>query len=259
MKTKFLLTIILAVIFSVSFGVQALAYTENEVAEHSSTSDCWMIYDGGVYDFTDYLRSHDRYLDIKDWCGQDMTQDFETKAGIGRDHRSSSYALLDNYYIGELDNDNLVTDEEPKDAANTVEITDTSEKTTASSSGLKDDVQIEAPYNLAIPLFGTIILYIVFYIISGSSWGKRYQILSRRRFNFFWNTVLFLSLIPALGFGIFMMLRYRFPSLYDINFDFMYWHVELSVVMGVVCLMHLIQRWRQYTVGAKKIKIPSKQ
>lgn len=117
-----------------------------------------------------------------------------------------------------------------------------------------ETVKTKAPYNLLIPLLSSIVLYVLFFIISGSSLGKKYRLLSRRTFNFFWNTVLLLSLIPAFGFGIFMMLRYRFPSLYEIDFRFMYWHVELSVVMGIVSIMHFIQRWRQYVAIAKTSK-----
>ncbi len=129
------------------------------------------------------------------------------------------------------------------------------EKTETATVNEKIIPEKKAPYNLMIPLLGSIILYVLFFKISGSALGKKYRLLSRRTFNFFWNTVLLLSLIPAFGFGIFMMLRYQFPSLYDINFGFMYWHVELSVVMGIVSIMHFIQRWRQYIAAVK----PSKQ
>jgi len=30
--------------------------------------------------------------------------------------------------------------------------------------------------------------------------------------------------------------------LYNIDFEFMYWHVELSLVMGAVAISHFIQR-----------------
>ena len=213
-----------------------------------------MIFEKGVYDFSVYLQSHDRYLDIREWCGQDMTDDFVTKADNGRDHRASSYALLDNYYIGEL-----TTQAGETVAATTTEeiTTDSSEKeTTTSSQSVKKsatgDARNKSPYNLALPLGLTVVIYLTFFFISGSRWGKRYRLLSRRSFNFFWNTILLLSLIPALGFGIFLMLRYRFPDLYNLQFDFLYWHAELSVVMGVVCLLHFIQRWRQYAAAAKK-------
>ena len=49
-------------------------------------------------------------------------------------------------------------------------------------------------------------------------------------------------LIPSFGFGVFMVIRTKNPNLYNIDFEFMYWHVELSLVMGAVAISHFIQR-----------------
>jgi len=51
---------------------------------------------------------------------------------------------------------------------------------------------------------------------------------------------------------VYMMLQYKFPVLREIKFDFMYWHVELSVVMGAIALSHFVQRFKQYLVQLKK-------
>lgn len=81
-------------------------YTASEVAKHNTTSSCWMSFENSVYDLTNYLRQHDRYMDIDSWCGKDMTQDFKDKAGMGVDHKISSYYLLENYRIGSLTSSN---------------------------------------------------------------------------------------------------------------------------------------------------------
>jgi len=194
-------------------------YTPGEVLEHNTPQDCWVIFEDSVYDLTEYLPDHDVFMDIRVWCGKDMTEDFETKAGIGRDHKPFSYAMLEDYHIGEVIYFGpLVETPSP---------------------------EIEMPYNLFVPLLLTLVLY----------WGS-YFIFKKKnilKFNGFWNTVLLLTfLVPSFGFGIFMMLRYNFPELRDINFEFMYWHVELSVVMGAIALSHFIQRIRQYLVQLKK-------
>ncbi len=76
-----------------------------------------------------------------------------------------------------------------------------------------------------------------------------------KKFNAFWNTLLILLLlIPAFGFGIYMILRYRFPTLWDTSFDFMYWHVELSLVMGILGINHFIQRLKVYLLQLGKSK-----
>ncbi len=173
-------------------------------------------------------------MDIRDWCGKDMTEDFKTKAGMDRDHRVSSYSLLENYKIGEIESNQAPIIEEedtiedkimPKNASN--------------------------PYNLIIPLLISNILYWIPYLLI----KKRIIKVSLKSFNAFWNTLLILLLLlPSLGFGVFMMLRYRFPGLWNIPFDFMYWHVELSLVMGIIGVNHLLSRVRVYLLQLKRSK-----
>lgn len=198
-------------------------YTEAEVLEHNTPEDCWVIFEDRVYDLSEYLPDHDKFMDIREWCGLDMTEDFKTKADAGRDHKAFSYELLEDYYIGEIEYSN--TDEIVK-TGNSIE-------------------KEEVPYNLFVPLLVTLVVY----------WGT-YLLFTKnnmRKFNGFWNTLLLLTfLIPSFGFGVFMMLRYRFTNLRDIDFDFMYWHVELSVVMGAITLSHFVQRFNQYLVQLRK-------
>jgi len=193
-----------------------------------------VVFEDSVYDLSKYLPSHDIYMDIRDWCGKDMTEDFKTKAGMDRDHRVSSYSLLENYKIGEIESNQAPIIEEvdtiedkimPKNASN--------------------------PYNLIIPLLISNILYWIPYLLI----KKRIIKVSLKSFNAFWNTLLILLLLlPSLGFGVFMMLRYRFPGLWNIPFDFMYWHVELSLVMGIIGVNHFLSRVRVYLLQLKRSK-----
>ena len=219
MKKLFLMFSILFLSI-ISFN-SVFAYTVEDVSTHSTASDCWMIYDSNVYDITSYLRSHDRFMDIESWCGEDMTVDFETKAGSGVDHKSSTYSLLEQFKIGSVDGEVDI-------------ILDTSSQT---------DTIVEKkdnnPYNIIIPTLLSILLYWGSYFI----YGKKHL----KGFNGFWNTLLLLTLlIPSFGFGIYMILRYQFVNLWNIQFDFMYWHVELSIVMGILGISHLVQRLKVY-------------
>jgi predicted heme/steroid binding protein len=241
MKKKFLIIffLILSPFFLVSTiyareEVEEGRYTMEEVAEHNTPDDCWMVFENSVYDFSEYLPDHDRFMDIREWCGMDMTEDFRDKAGIGRDHRPGSYEMLEEYKIGELEADFVLEDVE-------VQILD-----------MEEDAEIvSAPreYNILIPFLLTTVLY----------WGGYFILKKRGRaiqiFNGFWNTILLLTLlIPGMAFGIFMIVRTQRPELWDIDFDFMYWHVQLSLVMGFVAIYHFIQRFGQYKrqIVAKK-------
>lgn len=210
--------------------IYAQSYSESDISLHNKTSDCWVIYDRDVYDLTNYLSAHDRYLDIREWCGTDITEAFETKDDMDRDHKTSSYYLLENYKIGNIAEENI-------------------KETVEEDEVLEEDTKKSLPYNMILPLLLTTFVYWISYFLVKKNKLRGITIV---KFNGFWNTLLILLfLIPSFGFGIFMILRYRFPSLYNITFDVMYWHVELSIVVGVIAISHFIQRFNIYT---KQIK-----
>ncbi len=206
-------------------GAETL-YTSEDVLIHNKLNDCWMTLENKVYDVSDYIKTHNtNYMNITSWCGRDMTSDFKTKAGRGVDHRGQTYAMLQSYYVGDLNN---------LSQANNTE---------SNQSDIETQQQTQKnPYNLFLPIFLILLVYIPWKIICASAWAKKYKILSVAFFNLFWNTVLLLSLIPSLIFGIFLILRYSFPSLHAIKINFLYYHVEGGIIMGTVGLLHFIQR-----------------
>jgi cytochrome b involved in lipid metabolism len=222
---------LIKILFTLFLPTQILGvvqYTQQEVEQHNTPDDCWVTFEDRVYDLSEYLPDHDKFMDIREWCGEDMTDDFKTKAGVGRDHKEFSYSLLEDYYIGELKADEV---------QNEVGITNVEESEMQSNPS--------SPYNLLLPLVLPLAIY----------WGS-YLIFKKenlKKFNGFWNTILLLTfLIPSFGFGIYMMLQYKFVKLREVDFDFMYWHVELSVVMGAIAISHFLQRIKQYLVQLKK-------
>lgn len=226
-KTLLLSLILLFISFS-----GAYAYTIDEVSEHNTPSDCWVIFEDGIYDLTDYLNGHDVYLDIRDWCGTDMTQAFITKDDTGRDHKGSSYGLLEMYRIGDLDSD-----------SESIVVIDQQDTTSEIDTTIKENKNIKStPYNLVVPILLSLSLYWIPYFII-----KKNNPVKIKSFNAFWNSILiFLLVIPAFGFGVYMILRYKFPTLWNSPFDFMYWHVELSLAMGILGINHFLQRLKIY-------------
>jgi len=224
---------------SVRQVMASTTYTEAEIAKHNTSSSCWAIYENGVYDITTYLNIHNqKYSNITSWCGTDMTSDFDSV----RKHIEEATTLLASFKIGTVEITVPNTTQTPT-------VPDTNSQTeTISTETTKTDtpntVVINNPYNLLFPLVLGIVLY----------WGSLI-IFSKylKQFNAFWNTILIITfIIPTFGFGIFMMLQYQFPSLMDINFKFMYWHVELSVFMGVLGISHFIRRLKVYLMQLKQ-------
>lgn len=102
MKKSLFFLVLGTLLFTSSLKAQTTSFTLDEISLHNTANDCYVVFEDSVYDLTSYLKLHDRYLDIRDWCGNDMTEAFKTKDGSNRDHKSSSYSLLENYKIGTL-------------------------------------------------------------------------------------------------------------------------------------------------------------
>ena len=81
------------------------SHTIDEVREHNSEKDCWVVFEDQVYDITPNIKIHDKYMDIREWCGKDITNDFKTKDDFNRDHKPSTYAMLEDLSVGYLEYD----------------------------------------------------------------------------------------------------------------------------------------------------------
>jgi len=229
-------------IISISPVQASNTYTIEDVAKHSSIDDCWMTYDKKVYNFTSYLNTHDiLYMNISDWCGKDMTEDFMTKAGLGRNHKLQSYNMLDDYYIAELTNQTLL-----------VEI-DSTEK---NENQIEPTYHFTSYYNSIIPFLGSIILYTLTWYLTKAKNSKNKKLLPKPKFHFIWNTIMILTAIPSVLFGILMAMNLQ----YELTTEIMkfirslyWWHVHGSMIFGTVALMHLLTRATQYLFQLKRL------
>ena len=74
-------------------------YTLAQVSERNSAAECWVAIDGGVYDLTQWIRSHPGGSGaILNLCGNDGTASFTSQHG-GQARPSST---LDGYYLAPL-------------------------------------------------------------------------------------------------------------------------------------------------------------
>ena len=76
--------------------------TIEEVAEHNTKSDCWLVIEGNVYDVTKFIPEHPGGDRILQGCGKDATDHFTGKSTLGRVHSAVARATLKKYIIGEL-------------------------------------------------------------------------------------------------------------------------------------------------------------
>ena len=79
-------------------------FSLEEVAEHNSAQDCWIVVHGKVYNVTT-IPCHGggaRTL-ILESCGTDATELWEKKPVTGNPHSQNASEILDEYYIGDLE------------------------------------------------------------------------------------------------------------------------------------------------------------
>ncbi|XP_047329709.1 cytochrome b5 [Impatiens glandulifera] len=84
-------------------GAEGKVFSLADVSQHNTPKDCWLVIGGKVYDVTKFLEDHPGGDDVLlSATGKDATDDFED---IG--HSSSAKAMMDEYYVGEIDSSTI--------------------------------------------------------------------------------------------------------------------------------------------------------
>lgn len=85
------------------------SWTADEVAQHSSKSDCWTIIADSVYNLTTFINRHPGGDEILRACGTDATMLFTSRQtndgqpiGSGFPHSQTAYEQLAEFKIGTL-------------------------------------------------------------------------------------------------------------------------------------------------------------
>ena len=74
-------------------------YSLTQVSERNSAAECWVVIDGGVYDLTQWIRSHPGGSGaILNLCGKDGTASFSSQHG----GQARPPSTLDGYYLAPL-------------------------------------------------------------------------------------------------------------------------------------------------------------
>ncbi len=92
-----------SITIKINNAVVATGITAATVATHKTSSNCWIIVSGKVYDVTSYISIHPGGTStIINQCGKDATNAFNTKGGTGGSHSSSAKSTLTGFYLGDL-------------------------------------------------------------------------------------------------------------------------------------------------------------
>lgn len=77
----------------------AKVYRLEDVSKHNTHEDCWLVIGEKVYDVSKFLEDHPGGDEVLlSATGKDATNDFED---VG--HSSSARAMMDEYYVGDID------------------------------------------------------------------------------------------------------------------------------------------------------------
>lgn len=86
----------------------------------------------------------------------------------------------------------------------------------------------------------------------GSLWLVRKKIVNLFWQRFFWNLVLLVSFLISAILGIFLVIKINFGRVIFPDFNSLYWHVELGIVMTVVSIFHIFWHLPYFRCALKK-------
>jgi len=95
-------------------------------------------------------------------------------------------------------------------------------------------------YNFLEIFFITLLIY-----FSGKTVTRKLKIniCQERKF---WNTLLLISFIGSAGTGMILVFIRDFDWFKSINFNFLFWHVEFSIVMALLSVIHTLWHLKYY-------------
>eukprot|EP00241_Pyramimonas_parkeae_P010014 CAMPEP_0114242572 /NCGR_PEP_ID=MMETSP0058-20121206/10252_1 /TAXON_ID=36894 /ORGANISM="Pyramimonas parkeae, CCMP726" /LENGTH=129 /DNA_ID=CAMNT_0001355203 /DNA_START=42 /DNA_END=431 /DNA_ORIENTATION=- len=77
---------------------QPKIFSKQEVSQHNSREDIWVILNNKVYDISSYVEEHPGGDAILNNAGGDNTKEFH-----GPQHPARVFDMIDDFYIGDLD------------------------------------------------------------------------------------------------------------------------------------------------------------
>lgn len=78
------------------------SYTLENVAQHATANDCWVVINSNVYNVTTYIPNHPGGDAILQGCGKDATAMFGGDNMWGKMHSGAARMTLNKYAIGSL-------------------------------------------------------------------------------------------------------------------------------------------------------------
>jgi len=85
-----------------------------------------------------------------------------------------------------------------------------------------------------------ILLYLITHILS------KKKIISTINHRKIWNILLLISFLISGLLGILLIIEINFGIAIPLFFNILFWHVEIGIVMFIICIFHIIERWNYF-------------
>jgi cytochrome b involved in lipid metabolism len=225
------ITVLLLSLLNVS-GVSAATFTSDQLSTHNTRNDCYLAINGKVYDITAYFGYHpggDQYMLMS--CGTDATYAFATKGGNGYDHSQRAYAMLDQFYIGDL----------------AVNAAATPGKTSV-TGGAHIGVQTGGMrYPLIIQIFVIWIFLLLLFGILGRKYSAKFHKGKWLRITSLTMLIAFLGVASG---GVYMAF---FGRIFINGTDVIVFHVYFGFIFVLAAITHIYLHWREIWIYLKRI------
>jgi cytochrome b involved in lipid metabolism len=117
-------------------GKTSVKLTMIELVKHNSAQSCWLLISGKIYDVTPFFYQHPGGArTILPTCGTDATAAYADRGGTGS-HSAAAYAMLADYFIGDLNQTIQSNSNTTNSLVNTITTTNS---TRAVSNGENED------------------------------------------------------------------------------------------------------------------------
>ena len=90
-----------------------------------------------------------------------------------------------------------------------------------------------------VPIF--LFLIVAYFLSVWMVKSKMISLFARKKF---WNMILLLSFLVSGILAILLILKINSGITFNLPFNVLFWHVDAGIVMLVLCVIHVVERWR---------------
>jgi hypothetical protein len=116
---------------------------------------------------------------------------------------------------------------------------DAADTTTISQASGENSVN-ERPYGFIPILLAAAFLYALTLVLS------RKKIIRHQLHRKIWNWILLVSAAVSVLLGLFLTLNLEFDLNITLPVNMLFWHVEASIIMGIILVFHIIWHWKYF-------------